>query len=505
MSTSSRDEELSSPSLENGHSETTPLLQGQGPVIASNGTQTEAHPIDQQKGLLVTGTPDTSWKREARTIVIWSAPLIMTYLLQRSINMVGIFIVGRIGTKELGAVSLSSITTNMIGNHFIQGLANTLDTLAAQAYGSGNKHLVGLHTQRMICFILVCVVPLMVLWWMAEDILVFIVPDREVVELAGNYLRIMILRMPAFVLFDCGRRFFQAQGIFHATTYVLLIAAPFNAFIMWLFVWHFGLGFVGAPIAIVITENLMVILLFLYGWLINGSQCWARLSRAIFKNWRPMIRLAVPGMIMHITEFATEEALTLAAARFGTAQLAAQSALVTLVSTTYIVPLGVSMAASIRVANWIGAEATSAAKFSARVAVVFGIILSTINTVLLGSLRYKVPYLFTHDTEVIDILVKAIPIITIMQTFDTMAAFSHGLLRSIGCQEFAGYLNLVVYYAIALPISFCTAFLAGWKLYGLWAGMTSGLCIVSVVEFWWLYRSDWDHAVNEAVRRNESG
>lgn len=109
----------------------------------------------------------------------------------------------------------------MIGN---QGLANSLDTLAAQAYSSGNKHPVGLHTQQMISFVRVCVMPLMVLWWWAEDILVFIVPDREVVELAGNYLRIMILRVPAFVLFDCGRRFFQAQGIFHATTYVLVAA-----------------------------------------------------------------------------------------------------------------------------------------------------------------------------------------------------------------------------------------------------------------------------------------
>jgi MATE family multidrug resistance protein len=173
----------------------------------------------------------------------------------------------------------------MIGNTLIQGLANSLDTLAAQAYGSGHKNLVGLHMQRMICFILLCVVPLMILWWRAGEILVFIIPDRQVAELAGIYLKIMILRVPAFVLFECGKRFLQAQGLFSAATYVLLIAAPFNTLIMWLFVWYFGWGFVGAPIAIAITENLMAVLLFLYIWLIDGSQCWGGLSGKVFSNW----------------------------------------------------------------------------------------------------------------------------------------------------------------------------------------------------------------------------
>lgn len=84
-----------------------------------------------------------------------------------------------------------------------------------------------------------------------------------------------------------------------------------------------------------------------------------------------MIRLALPGMIMYVTEFAAEEVLTLAAAQFGTSQLAAQSVLVTLVQITYIIPLGVSIASSIRVANWIGAGGTNAAKFSAKVVTIF--------------------------------------------------------------------------------------------------------------------------------------
>ncbi|KAK2624056.1 hypothetical protein QTJ16_006690 [Diplocarpon rosae] len=460
---------------------------------------------DSQKNGAEESQQETTWKQEAKIIATWSAPLIATTLLQRSINIVSIFAVGRIGTIELGAVTVASATTNMIGNTVIQGLANGLDTLAAQAYGSGKKHLVGLHMQRMVYFIHLCVLPLMILWWKAEQIFVIILKDQQVAYLAGTYLKIMILRFPAYVLFECGKRFFQAQGIFHAATSVVVFAAPFNAFIMWLFVWHLGWGFIGAPIAIVITENLMVLLLFLYVWLIDGSQCWGGLTKDAFRNWEPMIRIAFPGMIMYVTEFAAEEVLTLAAAQFGTSQLAAQSVLVTLVQITYIVPLGASIAASIRVANWIGAKASGAAKFTAKVAVVFGFVLSSSNTVLLFWLRNQLPLLFTRDPEVIAAVVQAIPIIACMLIFDTMAAFSHGLLRAIGCQGFGSYVNLVAYYLIALPISFSTAFVLDWKIYGLWTGMATGLCLVSTIEFWWLNRSNWDHAVDKATLRNDLG
>lgn len=110
-------------------------------------------------------------------------------------------------------------------------------------------------------------------------------------------------------------------------------------------------------------------------------------------------------------------------------------------------------------------------------AVVFGLIISAFNTVILASLRYKLPLLFTQDTEVVDIVVKAFAIVTIMQSFDAMAAISHGLLRGLGCQGFGGYVNLVAYYVFAIPISFGTAFLLGWQVYGLWTGMTTGLCM----------------------------
>lgn len=245
-----------------------------------------------------------------------------------------------------------------------QGLATSLDTLCAQAYGSGHKHLVGLQFQRMTCFLFVLAVPVAVFYWFSEGVIRALVPEPESARLAGSYLRVMIFSIPGFILFEGGKRFTQAQGLFRATTYVLLIVAPFNVFLSWLLVWKLEFGFVGAPMAVAISNNLLPIFLFLYVRFVNGRQCWGGFSRRAFSNWWIMIRLALPGMIMVEAEWLAFEILTLMASRFGPEYLAAQSVVTTITTLSYEIPFPMSIAASTRIANLIGAGLVEPAKMT---------------------------------------------------------------------------------------------------------------------------------------------
>lgn len=194
-----------------------------------------------------------------------------------------------------------------------------------------------------------------------------LVPEPESAKLAALYLRILILAIPGLILFECGKRFTQSQGLFQATTYVLIIAAPFNVFLTWFLVWKMELGFIGAPISVAIVETLLPIMLFLYVRFVDGMQCWGGLNKRAFSNWWVMIRLALPGMIMVEAEWLAFEIITLMASRFGSEYLAAQSVLVTLSTIAYQFPFPLSIAASTRVANWIGAGLVDAAKITAKV------------------------------------------------------------------------------------------------------------------------------------------
>ncbi|RGP80417.1 mate efflux family [Fusarium longipes] len=447
----------------------------------------------------------TTWQREAKTIASYSAPLIVTFLLQYSINVTSIFAVGRIGKLELGAVSLANMTAAITCLAPFQGLATSLDTLCAQAYGSGHKHLVGLQFQRMTCFLFVLSVPVAVFYWFSEGVIRAVVPEPESARLASQYLRVMIFSIPGFILFEGGKRFTQAQGLFRATTYVLLIVAPFNVFLSWLLVWKLQWGFVGAPAAVAISNNLLPIFLFLYVRFINGRQCWGGFSRRALSNWWIMIRLALPGMIMVEAEWLAFEILTLMASRFGPEYLAAQSVVTTITTLSYEIPFPMSIAASTRIANLIGAGLVEPAKMTGAVTFVAACLIGMFNLTVYTTLRYKLPLLFTKDEDVIELVAAVMPIVSVMTVFDGIAAGAHGLLRGIGKQSIGGPANILSYYALSLPVSLTLAFGLGWKLDGLWIGVTCGTISVASIEYIYLFRTDWHKAAEEAAIRNAAG
>lgn len=450
------------------------------------------------------GKIQTTWQREAKVISRYAGPLMVTFVLQYSLTVASVFTVGHIGVAELGAVSLASMTANITGYAIYQGLATSLDTLCAQAYGSGRKKLVGLQMQRMIWFLWLITIPIAVIWLLADEILSALVPEKEVAHLAGMYLKVVLAGAPGYAAFEAGKRYCQAQGLFSASLWVLIVCAPLNAFMNWLFVWKFQWGFIGAPIAVAITDNLLPVGLFLYVRFVsrNGMSCWNGFTKKSFHNWGPMIKLAVPGLVMIEAECLAFEILTFASSYFGQEILAAQSVLATVSSLTFQIPFPLSIAGSTRVANLIGATLADAAKVSMRVTVFAATLVGIMNVTLLSALKDFIPRLFTNDPEVIRIVAEILPLCAAFQLFDALAACCNGILRGLGRQEFGGYVQLFCYYVFALPISFGTAFGAGWGLWGLWTGVALALGLVAIIEFIYLGRTDWEQSVEEARARN---
>lgn len=215
---------------QNASNEQTPLL--------GHGNETGAPDMDpKSEDAVLRGEVKASWQRECKILAKYALPLILSFLLQNSLTLTSIFTVGHIGKNELGAVSLGSMTASITGFAVYQGLVTSLDTLCAQAYGSGHKKLVGLNMQRMIFFLWTCTIPIATFWFFADKVLLAIVPEREIALLAGQYLKVLILGAPAYAAFESGKRFVQAQGVFTATTSVLIVVAPINVLMQWLFVW----------------------------------------------------------------------------------------------------------------------------------------------------------------------------------------------------------------------------------------------------------------------------
>ncbi|ODQ79529.1 hypothetical protein BABINDRAFT_171715 [Babjeviella inositovora NRRL Y-12698] len=449
-------------------------------------------------------------RREVKLLSRSCFPLVISFLLQNSLSMASIFFVGRLGSAELSAVTLGSMAAIITGFSAVQGLATCLDTLCAQSFGAGRYALVGLYFQRCTALILTCFIPVALFWFYgAEYVLQFLVPEPHLVVLSSLYLRWIILGVPGFVVFETGKRYLQAQGIFNASTYILCCVAPINVVLNYLLILSptYGLGFIGAPIAVSITYYLMALGLLLFVFLNRNNaelqplKCWGGLDlRNAFRNWLALFALGLPGVIMVVSEFLAFEALTFMAAYLGPTHLAAQSIMASLCLISFQVPFAVGIATSTRVANLVGAGLPNSAKHTTKVSVVFGACLAVFNFSVLYFARFQIPKAFTTEQDVVDMVAATIPYIAYMTFFDQITAVTSGILRGQGRQAFGSKLNLFCYYVIGVPVAYYLAFHVGLEIRGLWVGVGGSLAFIGLVQWWYVTHVLWDDIIAQAER-----
>jgi len=455
------------------------------------------------------GLLKTSHYLEVQALMKSALPLVITFLLQNSLSLASIFSVGHIGKSELAGITLGSMTANITGFAAIQGLTTCLDTLCSQAFGAGKFELVGLQFLRCSLFAISCFIPVSIIWiWFSKWLLSLMVDEMGLVIIAANYLKIVSIGMPGFILFECGKRFLQCQGVFHASTYVLLICAPLNAILNWVLVWKFKMGYIGAPIAITINYWLMPLGLLIYTIFYNSKvlKCWPKdfkINQA-FQNWSKMITLALPGVIMVEAEFLGFEIVTIMASKLGTTELASQSVVCSIAALAYQVPFSVSIATATRVANYIGASLTINAQKCCKASMNIGLFIGIINSLIILNFRYEITSYFTNDEEVISKVTNVLPLLSIMEIIDCLNACSAGCLRGQGVQKIGSYINIFSFYIVGLPISYILTFHYDWNIAGLWIGIISGLISMCLLQFYIVFIGcDWEKIVIAARRRNE--
>lgn len=482
--------------------ESTGLLPGSNKSPATNGvTESQYAAVEEVREVV-----DINAWSELSQIVWSSLPMIVTFFLQYSLTLVSIWSVGHLGKTELAAVSLATMTFNVSVSVF-NGMATCLDTFCAQAYGAKKYDLVGVYFQRCSAMILMCSIPLIVFWCFSYHVFALLVTDLQLAVLAQQFLRIMACGTPGYIMFETGKRFLQAQNIFVGGQYCLFICAPLNFVLNYTLVWNktVGIGFAGAPLATAISYWLMSILLLCYAVFVNGKDCWYGLQiREAFRGWGPMMKLALNGTAMMLSEFVAFEILTLSVSRLGTTALAAQSVVSSVATLAFQIPFGVSVASSTRIANYVGAGLDHGAKVANNVTLLLAGLVGFLNFLWIFVFRRAISSSFTDEVDVISLASTVFGILALNQLFDSPNIILAGVLRGQGRQHIGSALNLFAYYVVAVPLALYMAFSLAWHLVGLWVGLGVGIILLALAEgYFVIFRSNWKEIMKDAESRNE--
>lgn len=438
-----------------------------------------------------------------------SLPITLTFFMEYSLTIISLLIVGHLmDAEKLASASLAVMTYNITGLSSIEGLASSLDTFCSQAFGAQKYSKVGLYFLRFSAMILGGSLFIIAIWWWSAWWLKFLIPETKLLPNVQLYLRVMVFGIPGITLFETGKRFLQAQGHFKPSTFVLAVVMPINiSLVLVLTRW---LGFIGAPIGIVISQWLMCIFLLGYAYFIIPvtRQCWYPFTETwshftcVFSHWRPLWKLALPGLVMVEAEYLSFELLTVMSTYFGVEAIAAQTVITNLSSLVYQIPFAIGCVVSTRVANHIGMSMPINAQTSVKAAYQISAFVGVANMSLIAIFNKPLSKMFTNNNEVINSVHKISYILAFNQLFDSLMAFGAAILRGQGKQRSGGFWNIICYYFIALPISSWLAFGSlKLKLAGLWFGSGVSIFLLAVIFAWKIYHSDWDTIISDFLKR----
>lgn len=426
-----------------------------------------------------------AWFRESRELGRLAWPVAVGQLASMLLWTVDLLMVGRLGVLELNAVSLGRLWlmgTSIVGMGFLMGV----DPIASQAFGAGDEVRWRRARSNGLGLALWLSVPVGGLWLLTEPVLLFSGQEPEVARLAARYVLVQLPGLPCFLIFIALRQLLQARGLVRPAMAAALAANGFNLLANWVLI--FGklgfpaLGVVGAGLASLGTEVALLgfLLLFSRG---QGSQnrgpAASDSASVTIGEMREIARLGLPVALQMLFEYWAFAWTTLRAGRLGEIELAAHSIALNLASISYMVPLGIAQAATVRVGNRIGAGESAGARQSAWVAMGLGAAVMALFAVgfLLG--RWKIPQLYGVEAAVLVRAAAILPIVGAFELFDGLQVVGAGVLRGMGRTRPAAWANLVGYYGLALPAALWLSGPLGWGLEGLWWGLALGLLAIA--------------------------
>jgi multidrug resistance protein, MATE family len=433
---------------------------------------------------------------ELRPMLGLAAPLALAELGWMAMGFVDIVMAGRLGPAAIGAGSLGNMLFFPIaicGSGMLMGL----DTLVAQAFGARDAA----DCRRSLfngLWLAVALSPAVSLALFGALAAVAAAGTNPAVfALLVPYVKALLWGVPPLLVFTAFRRYLQAMNIARPVTFAVVSANLVNAAGNWALMFgHWGaprLGLEGSGWSTTFSRWYIAAVLLAAvlwnerksGWLLLHVE-----RRPDMARIRRLLALGVPSALQILIEGAVFTVVTVMAARLDEVSLAAHSVAVSVVSTTYMVPLGISSAAAVRVGHAVGRKDPHGAAVSGWAALMLGAVFMGSAGVALALAPRAIMRLYTGDAAVVAGGVILLRLAALFQLFDGFQVVAMGALRGLGDTRSPMLANLLGYWAIGMPITWVLCFRSGWGAAGIWVGLSASLILIgSALVVVWARRS----------------
>ncbi len=439
--------------------------------------------------------PPRLWWHEVRATLALSWPMVLTNLVQTAMTATDVVMLGWLGPNALAAGALG---TNLYFAFLIFGigLVSAVAPLIARELGA-KRHSVRdvRRTVRQGLWSVVAIsVPIWAILWYGEAILVGLLgQDPELAASAGQYLRALQWSLLPFLGYLVLRSFIAALERPVWGLWIGLVGWLVNAAAAWCLIFG-NLGFprlelVGAGIATTIASTVLFVglaLVLVLDRKFRRYRIFGRFWRADWQRFAQVWRLGLPIAAAVVFEVTIFNAAVFLMGLINAASLAAHAIAIQIASLTFMVPMGIGQAVTVRVGRALGAGDRDGITRAGWTAFGLGIGFMTLMAILMLSVPTLLISAFMNISEpanvpVVQLAVVFLAFAALFQIVDGAQAVALGMLRGLQDTRVPMIFAAIGYWGIGLPLGAVLAFPLGLDGVGIWIGLASGLAVVAVL------------------------
>ena len=421
-----------------------------------------------------------------------ASPVVLTQLAQMSLGLTDTIMVGRLGAIELASVALGNAVffAAMI---FGMGMLTAVSPMVSQAFGSGNNKDIGRALRQGLWLSLLLSLPIFVMMRLAFAPLLWMGQDPETVAAAQSYLDAISWGAFPFLAYIAIRSF--AEGVGKPRPAMIVAFAGLAANILANYVLMFGkfgfprLGIVGTGLA----STLVYWIMFLSMLFVSSRHphfksfnALSRIAKPDGEYLRKLVHLGWPIGVSYFVEAGLFMLTALLMGLLGNVSLAAHQVAIQCAAYTFMVPLGIGLATSVRVGHAMGRQDNEAARLSGRVGIGMATTFMLVAALVFWIFPESIVGIFLdgsipQNREVVALAVQLLYVAAIFQVFDGVQVTAAGALRGLKDTRIPMVIALVSYWILGLGVGIVLGFRFEQGAQGLWIGLVVGLAAAAVL------------------------
>ena len=455
-----------------------------------------------------------NYTKEFRYNLKLASPVMLGMVGHMTVAFADNVMVGQLGAAELAAVSLGN-SFFFLAMSLAIGFATAITPIVAEADSS--KNIMGVKDALKHGLILCSImgISLYLLLMLVKPIMFKMNQPLEVVKLAIPYLNFIALSIIPLIIFEALKRFSDGLSNTKYPMYATILANVINITLNYLLIFgHFGfpkLGITGAAIGTLVSRIVMA--LFLWIIFINKEKFkqyifnlnFKILDNSIFKK---IINLGFPSALQMLFEVGIFTSAIWISGVLGKNFQAANQIAFNLSAMTFMIGVGLNVAAMIRVGNQKGLADFISLRRIAFSIFLLVILIEIVFAFMFFTLRDWLPTLYLdtgniakiiENQEVIMIASELLIIVAMFQIFDGLQVVILGALRGMQDVKIPTLMTFIAYWLIGFPICYYLGLYTPLKSTGIWIGLLSGLASASVM----LYIR-FDYLTKKLIAKNNS-